>query len=277
MKIALALALASAFPFAGLAHAADVNDLNVGDKVRGSAAPVSMYTCAGGRVSLAVAMDTRNNKVELINVTDMEHPVRQTRSLNECYGVVDTFKAYDGDIHKYVKVINGSGDGLTFYSKPNYGYSALRSVDPKGFSTSSAFHQLILKNDPFNVDHSTQLRVYECYPSLHSWDASEINANELPTNGNFERIFEYTIFDKTLPDGKHPVWIYYQSRGEVVRIDMPSMGICVVTPESTADIGVINSKNYDVIDRSSPLWNLADDICKAAFQRHMIVGTPRHC
>jgi hypothetical protein len=261
--------------FADRAFAAEINDLNVGDKVRGSAAPISMYTCAGGRVSLAVAMDTQKNKVELINVTDMKHPVRQTRPLNVFYGVVDTFKAYDGEIHKYVRVTNASGDDVTFYSKPNYGSSRLKSVDPEAFSTSSAFHQLLVKNDLFNSDGPTKTSVYECYPSLHQ--ASEIVANELPEKGDFERIFEYTLFDKTLPDGKHPVWIYYQSRGEVLRVEMPSMDMCVVTPASTTDMGVINSKNYDVIDTSSPLWNLAHDIWKAAFQRYTIVGTPRRC
>lgn len=105
--------------------------------------------------------------------------------------------------------------------------------------------------------------------------AAETNAN---TKGDFERIFEYTLFDRTLPDGKHPVWVYYQSAGgKIVRVDMPSMDMCVVTPESTTDIGVIKSQNYDVIDKSSPNWNFAQDIWKAAFQRYLIVGKPRRC
>jgi hypothetical protein len=160
---------ASVFLFANAACATDLNDLNVGDKVEGSAAPASMYTCAGGRVALAIAIDTQNNRIEIINVTDMKHPIRQTRSLNVFHGVIDTFKAYDGQSHKYVKVTNASGDGITFYTKPNYGYSVLRTTDPEGFSSSSAFHQLLVENDPYTHDKSMKISDYECYPSLHVW------------------------------------------------------------------------------------------------------------
>lgn len=80
---------------------------------------------------------------------------------------------------------------------------------------------------------------------------AEVVANKR-TQGDFERIFEYTLFNKTLPDGKHPVWVYYQSGEKIIRIDMPSMDMCVVTPQSRTDIEVINSKNYDLINRSSP-------------------------
>jgi hypothetical protein len=40
---------------------------------------------------------------------------------------------------------------------------------------------------------------------------------------SFDRIFEYTIFDQTLPDGKHPVRVYYQSGDKIVRVDAPSL------------------------------------------------------
>jgi hypothetical protein len=94
---------------------------------------------------------------------------------------------------------------------------------------------------------------------------------------SFSRIFEYTIFDQTLPDGKHPVWVYYQSGEKIVRVDMPSLEMCVVTPGSSADWGVIRSKNYDVIPKASEGWNFALEIWKAAFQRYLLVGQPKAC
>ncbi len=97
------------------------------------------------------------------------------------------------------------------------------------------------------------------------------------SDGDFERIFQHTLDDKILPDGKHPVWIYFQSKENTVRIDMPSMDMCVVTAESSADMSLIGSKKYDVIEKSSPDWNFAHDIWKAAYQRYLIVGEPRRC
>lgn len=94
---------------------------------------------------------------------------------------------------------------------------------------------------------------------------------------SFDRIFEYTIFNQTLPDGKHPVWVYYQSGEKIIRVDMPSLDMCVVTPSSDADWGVIKSRNYDVIGKASRGWDFALQIWKAAFQRYMVVGQPRRC
>lgn len=95
--------------------------------------------------------------------------------------------------------------------------------------------------------------------------------------GSFDRIFEYTLFNEVLPDGKHPVWMYFQSDKEVIRVNMPSMDICVVTPQSIADMGVINSKNYDVIPKGTEGWDFAVQIWQAAFQRWLIVGQPKPC
>lgn len=94
---------------------------------------------------------------------------------------------------------------------------------------------------------------------------------------NFDRIFEYTIFNQTLPDGKHPVWVYYQSGEKMIRVDMPSLDMCVVTPRSDADWGVIRSRNYDVIHRETRGWDFALEIWKAAFQRYLVVGQPKPC
>jgi hypothetical protein len=98
-----------------------------------------------------------------------------------------------------------------------------------------------------------------------------------PKDKGPDRIFEYTIFNQTLPDGKHPVWLYYQSGQKIVRVDMPSLDMCVVTPRSDADWGVIRSRNYDVIPRDSKEWNFALEIWKAAFQRYLVVGQPKPC
>jgi hypothetical protein len=100
---------------------------------------------------------------------------------------------------------------------------------------------------------------------------------QIPKEKSFERIFEYTIFSQTLPDGKHPVWVYYQSGDEIVRVDMPSLDMCVVTPRSEADWGVIKSKNYDVIPKATKGWDFALEIWSAAFQRYLVVGQPKPC
>jgi len=80
-----------------------------------------------------------------------------------------------------------------------------------------------------------------------------------------------------LADGKHPVWINYQTDDKIVRVDMPSLDMCVVTPRSDADWGVIRSGNYDVIAQASEGWEFAREIWKAAFQRYLVVGQPKAC
>ena len=69
----------------------------------------------------------------------------------------------------------------------------------------------------------------------------------------------------------------YQSGDKIIRVDMPSLEMCVVTPLSDADSGVIRSKNYNVIPKASEGWDLALEIWKAAFQRYLIVGQPKPC
>ena len=105
--------------------------------------------------------------------------------------------------------------------------------------------------------------------------SGELRLSSMPAipiaQGEFDRIFEYTLFDQTLPSGKHPVWVYYQSGEKIVRVDMPSMSMCVVTSDSGADLGVIASKEYDVIPRDLQGWDFALQIWSAAFQRYMIV------
>jgi hypothetical protein len=90
-----------------------------------------------------------------------------------------------------------------------------------------------------------------------------------PRSNPFERIFEYTLFNQTLPDGKHPVWVYYQGKEMLVRVVMPSLEMCVVTPRSEADLGVIKSGNYDVIPKEQ--WDMPMQIWQAAFQRDLLV------
>lgn len=98
-----------------------------------------------------------------------------------------------------------------------------------------------------------------------------------PKDKRFDRIFEYTIFSQTLPDGKHPVWVYYESGDKFVRVDMPSLDMCVVTPRSEADWGVIKSRNYDVIPKATREWDFALEVWSAAFQRYLVVGQPKPC
>jgi len=85
----------------------------------------------------------------------------------------------------------------------------------------------------------------------------------------FERIFEYTLFNEKLPDGKHPVWVYYQSKQMLVRIVVPSLDLCVVTQRSEADVGLLKSGNFDVIPKEQ--WSMALQIWRAAFQRDLLV------
>jgi hypothetical protein len=66
------------------------------------------------------------------------------------------------------------------------------------------------------------------------WAASPNSSK--PDGDDFSQIFEYTLFDVTLADGKHPVWIYFQSNGNTSRVDIPSMDLCIVTPQSRADL-----------------------------------------
>jgi hypothetical protein len=42
-------------------------------------------------------------------------------------------------------------------------------------------------------------------------------------------------------------------------------------------LGVIRSKNYDVILRASEGWDFALEIWKAAFQRYLVIGQPKAC
>lgn len=98
-----------------------------------------------------------------------------------------------------------------------------------------------------------------------------------PKDKSFDSIFEYTLFDQTTSDGKHPVWVYYKSGNIIARVQMPSMDMCIVTPDSEQDPGVIRSKNYDAIKKGSDRWSFALEIWKAAFARYMIVGKPTRC
>jgi hypothetical protein len=128
----------------------------------------------------------------------------------------------------------------------------------------------ILYSVSFKVDDISVKR------NLQGFNESSHSAASQAAKG-FDRIFEYTMFNQTLPDGKHPVWIYYQTGEKIVRVDMPSLDMCAVTPRSSADWDVIKSKNYDVILKASKDWDFALEIWKAAFQKYMVVGQPKAC
>ncbi len=93
----------------------------------------------------------------------------------------------------------------------------------------------------------------------------------------FDQIVEYTMFDQTLPDGKHPTWVYYRSGSSIVRVQMPTLDLCVVTSNSKADLSLLNTKSFSVVVKASTQWELALEIWKAAFERYMIVGQPKSC
>lgn len=98
--------------------------------------------------------------------------------------------------------------------------------------------------------------------------------------GSFAAISDYTMSEQNLPDGKHPVWVYYLSDGPrmtIVRIEMPTMDMCVVTPRSKRDMDISQPEASHHLIKGSPEWKLAEDIWENAFQRHLIVGEPQRC
>jgi hypothetical protein len=62
-----------------------------------------------------------------------------------------------------------------------------------------------------------------------------------------------------------------------MRVDMPSLDTCVVTPRSDADWGVIRSRNHDVIPKALQGWGFALENWKAAFQRYLVAGQSKAC
>ena len=98
--------------------------------------------------------------------------------------------------------------------------------------------------------------------------------------GGFLAISDYTMFDQTLPDGKNPVWVYYLSDGPnaiVVRIVMPSMDICEVTPQSKRDVDIFTARASHHLVRGSREWKFAEEAWQIAFERYLVVGRPQRC
>jgi hypothetical protein len=93
--------------------------------------------------------------------------------------------------------------------------------------------------------------------------------------GDPDKILQYMFADQTLPDGKHPTWVYYITGKAVVRVDMPSLDMCIVTGSSTKDMDLLNKKLLEVVPRSE--WKFALQIWKTAFDKYMITGTPHSC
>jgi hypothetical protein len=100
-------------------------------------------------------------------------------------------------------------------------------------------------------------------------------------HGSFDVITQYTFMDQTLPDGKHPVWVYYGTRAKghesahVVRVDMPSLDMCIVTPNSWKDLELGRQHRLEAVPRSQ--WGFAKQVWRAAFAKYMTVGSPRAC
>jgi hypothetical protein len=89
------------------------------------------------------------------------------------------------------------------------------------------------------------------------------------------RIYEYTLFDQTTPDGKYPVWVYYdmdvKGRKFTDRVEMPSLAMCTVTAQSSRSLAVIRSGNTDEIKPRTEAWAMARDIWSTAYERSVIV------
>lgn len=161
-------------------------------------------------------------------------------------------------------------EGYCFFSSSDFSkLTEFSCVTKTENADTKIVYRVLFKVDDIFVKRNLQGSNADPAPTVPPQTSKDIKS--------FDRIFEYTMFNKTLPDGKHPVWVYYQSGEKIIRVDMPSLDMCVVTPSSDADWGVIKSRNYDVIGKASRGWDFALQIWKAAFQRYMVVGQPRRC
>ena len=161
-------------------------------------------------------------------------------------------------------------EGYCFFSNSDFSkLTEFSCVTKTENADTKIVYRLLFKVDDVSVKRNLQGSNADAAPTLPSQTSKD--------EKSFDRIFEYTIFSQTLPDGKHPVWVYSQSGEKIIRVDMPSLDMCVVTPSSEADWGVIKSRNYDVIGKASRGWDFALEIWKAAFQRYMVVGQPKRC
>jgi hypothetical protein len=98
------------------------------------------------------------------------------------------------------------------------------------------------------------------------------------TKNSFDKISQYTLMNETLPDGKHPVWIYYEIKGKtIMRVTMPSLDMCGVMQDSKSDIDILVENMAEPIIEGSSDWNMALDIWKTAFDKYMITGSPTYC
>jgi hypothetical protein len=104
---------------------------------------------------------------------------------------------------------------------------------------------------------------------------SPMSVGARAAKGDPDKILQYMFSDQTLPDGKHPTWVYYITGKDVVRVDMPSLDMCIVTGTSTKDMDLLNKKLLEVVPRSE--WKFALQIWKTAFDKYMITGTPHSC
>ena len=93
--------------------------------------------------------------------------------------------------------------------------------------------------------------------------------------GSFNKILQYTFLNETLPDGKHPVWAYYVSHNTVARVELPSLDMCLVTTNSTADMELMRNGVLQAVPRSQR--SFAMQIWQAAFAKYITVGSPRVC
>jgi hypothetical protein len=160
-------------------------------------------------------------------------------------------------------------EGFCFFSDPDFSkLTDISCVTKTENADTKILYSVSFKVDDISVKRNIQGSAENSPPG---------DAVQGAKDKNFDRIFQYTVFNQTLPDGKHPVWIYYQAGEAIIRVNMPSLNICVVTPRSTSDLALIKSGNYAVVAKTSKDWDFALEIWQAAFQRYLIVGKPKPC
>lgn len=109
-------------------------------------------------------------------------------------------------------------------------------------------------------------------------NTSKLMQIEPSKSSNFDRILQYTLMNQTLPEGKHPVWIYYLLDERTIKVTMPDLDLCVVTSDSSqSDLDILRNNVASPIARSSDDWSFAEEIWKAAFQKYMVSGSPKKC
>ena len=119
-----------------------------------------------------------------------------------------------------------ANDGYCFFSDSDFSkLTEISCVAVTENSNTKIIYRIVFQIDDISVKRNLQ--------GLNEDTPPTAAPRQSTGDRTFDRIFEYTMFNQTLPDGKHPLWIYYQSGDKIARVDMPSLDICAVTPGSS--------------------------------------------